>query len=187
MRWLRSLLVVGLLAGFGALLPSTPACACSCGALSAEEAVARADVVFVGVAVEVTVPWRGPLSSSGDPVTVTFDVSTVYKGDVPANARVRTVRDSATCGYPFVAGQRYLVHADRRTDGTWTTSLCDGNQPVDAATVLPAGGYSPGPAVAYPGEWPWGVLVAAALAAGALVVAGLLFRARRRRAAPPAS
>jgi len=150
--------------------------------MSADEAVARADLVFEGVAVDVAVPWRGPFLSSADPVIVTFDVSTVYKGDVPANARVQTVRDSASCGYRFEAGERYLVHVYLKEDGTWGTGLCDGNQLIKAATALPAGGYPPGPAVAYPRDWGlWPVVVAAVLAAGALAAVVLVVRARRRR------
>jgi len=188
MRWLRSVFVVGLIAGLGVLVPSTPACACSCGSMSAEEAVARADAVFVGVAVDVNTPWRGPLVSSADPVTVTFDVGTVYKGDVPANARVQTVRDTASCGYRFEEGQRYLVHVYVGEDGIWATGLCDGNQLIEATTALPASGYPPGPAVAYPRDWAlWPVVGAAVLAAGAVAAVLLLVRARRRRPAPPAS
>jgi hypothetical protein len=181
MRWLRSIVVVGLFAGVSVLVPSTPACACSCGSMSAEEAMARADAVFVGVVVDVVFPWQWPLASSADPVIATFEVDAVYKGDVPVNVRVQTVRDSASCGYPFEEGQRYLIHADQQTDGFWTTGLCDGNQRVDAATVLPAGGYGPGPAVIYP-RGPWPVLGAAVVAAGVLLVLLVFVRTRRRRA-----
>lgn len=187
MRWLRSFLVVGLLAGFGVLVPSAPACACDCGPLPAEEALAGADAVFAGVVADVASPWRGLTRSSADPVTVTFDVGTVYKGAVPVNARVQTARESPSCGYPFVAGQRYLVHVRVDADGIWRTGLCDGNQLLDAATALPEGGYPPGPAVTYSRQWPWPVLLSVALAAGALIAAVLLVRARRRRVTPSSS
>jgi len=185
MRWLGSVLAVGFLAGLGVVGPSAPACACDCGTLPAHEALARADAVFTGVVVDVAPPFRWREWSSADPVTVSFDVDRVYKGDVPANARLQTARESPSCGYPFEKGRRYLVYVTIRPDGTFTTTLCDGNQEVRATTALPAGGYPPGPAVAYPRPW-WLIALPAALAGGALVVVVLLVRARRRRRAAEA-
>lgn len=185
MRWLGSVLAVGFLAGLGVVGPSAPACACDCGTLPAHEALARADAVFTGVVVGVAAPLRWLEWSSADPVTVSFEVDTVYKGDVPANARVQTARESPSCGYPFEKGQRYLVYVNIQPDGTWTTTLCDGNQVVLATTALPAGGYPPGPAEVYPRPW-WPFALSAALAVGALAVVLLLGRARRRRRSAPA-
>ena len=74
MRWLRSLTAVGLLVGLAVLVPAAPACACSCPAVTAEEAVENAGVVFAGTVVAVDVPWRWLAVSGADPVTVTFEV-----------------------------------------------------------------------------------------------------------------
>jgi hypothetical protein len=181
---MRSLLAVGLLSGLSIVVPSSPACACDCASLSRDEALARADAVFVGVVTDVATPWRWLMWSSADPVTVTFDVDTAYKGVVPAEARVRTARESPSCGYPFEVGQRYLVYVDVQADGTWATTLCDGNQTVDETTALPIGGYPPVADMTQPRRW-W-PLGAAALAVGALAVVVFIARVRRRRRNAPA-
>jgi hypothetical protein len=192
MSWWRWLVVVCLLAGAGVLATAAPACACSCALVTPEEAFANADAVFVGVVEEIDEPWRGMFYSSADPVTVTFAVSDVYKGAVPANARLVTERDGASCGYEFAHGGRYLVHVHVRTDGEWRTSLCSGNSvlaqsgPVPA-TALPtevvrSGPYRPGPAIDYPRDWPLPLVLFGGL--GALIAVGgaLLLRRRRRHA-----
>jgi hypothetical protein len=184
MRWLRSLTAVGLLVGLAVLVPAAPACACSCPAVTAEEAVENAGVVFAGTVVAVDVPWRWLAVSGADPVTVTFEVGTVYKGAAPINARLQTARDGASCGYDFTPGSRYLVHVLIDQEGTWTTNACDGNRRLPAGTALPPSGYAPLPAVTHPGTWPGPVLIlGAALAAGAVVAVLLVLGSRRRRRA----
>ena len=44
-------------------------------------------------------------------VTVSFQVSEVWKGPQPVTLEVSTSRDGASCGYPFKEGQEYLVYA----------------------------------------------------------------------------
>jgi hypothetical protein len=81
-----------------------------------------AGLVFAGVVRDLD---RPAAAGSGDPVVVTFAVSEVYKGEVSATMRVLTPADGAVCGYQFVEGNRYLVHArieeqQRRLDGETT-------------------------------------------------------------------
>jgi hypothetical protein len=183
MRWLRSAVVVGLLASVGILIPAAPACACSCVEFTPEEAFASSDAVFAGRVVDIVDPWPGPVISSADPVTVAFEVSAVYKGDVPVNAQVQTARDGASCGYDFAEGGWYLVHVQSDQAGEWTTGLCSGNQRL-AAGAIPTDGYAPAGPVNHPQEWRFAALAAAGVAvvaaAGAIL---LLRRSRRRRAA----
>jgi hypothetical protein len=118
---------------------------------------------------------------------------TVYKGDVPANAKVHTVSSEISCGYEFQERTRYLVHVHIDQAGQWSTGLCSGNQmlPAETATApatddssvpvaLPTGGYGPGPRVDC-GQWPWALVPIGGLAAAAAVL--LFVRARRRRTA----
>jgi hypothetical protein len=80
-RLLRPVAATGfaLLAALAAgLLAASHAGACSCVFRSPAEAFAAADVVFTGRAISRTAPSAGPIRSTGDPVTWTFEVSAVH-------------------------------------------------------------------------------------------------------------
>ncbi|MBI4940876.1 MAG: hypothetical protein HY830_09020 [Actinobacteria bacterium] len=207
-RAVRSVLSFALaLAGAGVLLVtgSLPASACSCAVgppdtqAEADALLAGADAVFVGslVARRDSAPGTDGQVSSGDPATLTFAVSTVYKGDVAALQQVSTARSSSTCGLEVAEEAPYLLFAER-AGGALRTSLCSGSTP-DLAYATWAGsppqgavatgdvpGASPtGAAGADPvADRPW--LLAATAAAGAValaVTAGLAVALRRRRPA----
>jgi hypothetical protein len=105
--------------------PNT-AFACSCAPQGAQHYVSNATVVFTGVVTSVSGFPLGLMCSSTSPVAVTFDVETVYKGDVPRTVRLHTVSSGASCGYTFETGRRYTVFP-RMTDGKLDTGLCQGN------------------------------------------------------------
>lgn len=170
-------MVVLLVAGLGVVIRASPAFACSCAGYTPAEAFAAADAVFVGRVVEVDESVFGPIIGSADPVTVTFDVSSVRKGSVPANAKVQTARDGASCGYDFAEGGFYLVHAS--AGDPLTTGLCSGNEVVGAelATGL-SGGYPPAPPVPDEPLWPWGLGLGGAVLL--LALAAFLLRRRQR-------
>jgi hypothetical protein len=130
--WL-SVVVVG-----SALFFSLPPCtvfACSClqpGTPIAE--LNRSDAVFAGTVVAIDGPSGVPTlttsfpfivfqNSSADPVSVTFDVSDVWKGPAYRQISVATSGDSASCGYSFQIGETYLVYAMGQ-GAELTTSLC---------------------------------------------------------------
>jgi len=140
---LRSMLVIGLVTAMGVLVRAAPACACSCRELTQEEALALADVVFAGTVTDVHSSATGPIYSSADPVTVTFEVDTVQKGDVPASVQVQTVVSEISCGYEFRERSRYLVYVHVDQAGQWTTGLCNGNRVLDPWTGPRAGDPSP--------------------------------------------
>jgi hypothetical protein len=175
----RAAVVVAILSG-GAVLasPAGPACACSCAISTEAEAAQRADVVFLGTVVEIDKPFAVSFEGSGDPVTVTFAVTDVYKGGVPANAQIQTERLGISCGYVFAAGARYLVYASIDETGTWRTSLCSGNRQLAAGESVPLGGHAPGPWINRPSSRPW--LLALGGAAVLLVIAVALMARRRR-------
>lgn len=56
-------------------------------------------------------------------VEVTFDVSTVWKGLVSKTIIVKTADNSAACGYPFRAGEEYIVYAYGEEDDL-QTGIC---------------------------------------------------------------
>lgn len=170
--------VAGLVA-----LPPSPACACSCKSLTEQEAFDAAGAVFVGTVTDVDIPGIGPIIGSADRVNVSFVVSKVYKADVPADVVVRTVRDGASCGYPFAVGSRYVVFATA-DDGVWRTGLCSGTQLLPPA-VEPTGfadGYSPGPAAGNLDRRPPWPIVAGVAGLLVATAAAVLVWVRRRRA-----
>ncbi|WP_088287650.1 hypothetical protein [Kineosporia sp. A_224] len=205
-RAVRSVLSVVLaLAGAAVLLVtgSLPASACSCAVgppatqAEADALLAGADAVFVGslVARGDTAPGAGGEISSGDPASLTFAVTRVFKGDVAAVQAVGTARSSSSCGLEVAEGTPYLLFAER-TGGALRTSLCSGSTPDLAyatwagsppeGAVAAGGAPAASPTVAagadpVASDRPWLLAATAAAAAVALAVTGGLAVARRRR------
>jgi hypothetical protein len=101
------------------------ALACICHRETREEQVAAATQIFRGrvVALEQNERWDFATLS------VTFDVSTVWKGPRAATLMVYSSgRDESFCGYPFEVGEDYIVYATViwERDGAWLpyTSHC---------------------------------------------------------------
>ncbi|HEU4481040.1 MAG TPA: hypothetical protein VFS18_04070 [Actinomycetota bacterium] len=125
----------------GALVVVAPqgALACSCVPPPPDEvAIERSDAVFSGTVTEARDPQKGaPVVSSGGAVFYTMEVDTVVKGQVDATEEVRTALSSASCGYRFREGKRYLVFAmEHERSGDPTVSLCSNTRPVsDSETI----------------------------------------------------
>lgn len=107
-------------------LPVKYALACSCVPPPGDrEALVSTDVVFSGTVTGIDDPEGDKkMISSGRPVTYTFAVDAVAKGVVAANEQVGSAADSASCGFGFRDGRRYVVFADEDKKGDLTTSLC---------------------------------------------------------------
>ena len=126
---LRLALIV-LLIGLWFVMHPERSHACSClppgpPSLALEEATS----VFLGRVVSIRHLERADgMVSSGDPTTVEFDVSTVWKGSTSPTQRIMTNRGGASCGYTFVEGDEYLVYSH---DG-WV-GLCDRTSLVSGA------------------------------------------------------
>lgn len=99
--------------------------ACSCVPLGTpSEALERSGAVFAGRVVSMEV--NRFMSSGADPVTIEFDVKTVWKGPVSRTMRLTTPVLEASCGYTFVIGVEYLVYS---WDGS-EVNLCSRTQPL---------------------------------------------------------
>ncbi|GGG00620.1 hypothetical protein GCM10010912_51840 [Paenibacillus albidus] len=99
--------------------------ACSCVVPGAPlEELERSAAVFSGEVVSVEAK-PSVVQSSGDPVTVTFNVQTIWKGEVGSTVTVTTAMSSASCGFEFTEGESYLVysHKGEGSDGL-KVSLC---------------------------------------------------------------
>lgn len=162
---IRSSLAALLL--FVLLLSTTDqAFACSCMMPAPPlEAMANSDAVFAGKVVRID-GQEGAMISSADPIKVVFEVSRVWKGEQNAAISLATARDSASCGFPFMVGEEYLVYANSSETGL-TTGLCSRTMQLSAAADDLAAlgeGVVPPPAE-QSGFSPalWGVAVAAVL------------------------
>ncbi|RXT06563.1 hypothetical protein [Ammoniphilus sp. CFH 90114] len=108
--------------------------ACSCVETpSPQVALNQADAVFVGRAENITTDNKFSLGSSVDPVLISFEVSTVWKGNEQNNVEVMTVSGSESCGYSFDLGKEYLVYAFKNDRGELQTNICTRTTPLSAA------------------------------------------------------
>ncbi len=177
----RFTLVMIILVGFMAATPQQ-AYACSCIPPSPPlESMATSDAVFSGKVTRIEAE-EAPIMSSADPVKVVFEVSRVWKGAEDGAIALSTARDSASCGYDFVAGQEYLVYAHSSESGL-TTGLCTRTMPLSAAGEDLAAlgeGVVPAP-VAQPASTsiPW-VLAAGAVGIGLVLLAAIYLKKPRR-------
>ncbi|WP_156417410.1 hypothetical protein [Paenibacillus etheri] len=114
---------------FMALLTVRPSVtyACSC-VVPAEplEALESSSAVFTGKVVDKKEP-KGTIISSADPVKVTFEVDSSWKGVKGNKVTLTTALSSASCGFEFVKGESYIVYANANGEGDsgeLVASLC---------------------------------------------------------------
>ena len=126
---LRLVLMVSLSGTWLVVHPETSH-ACSCLPLDPPPlALEEADAVFVGrvASLRHTESQDGWVSTA-DPVTVEFDVSTIWKGRNSKTLRLRTNRSEVSCGYEFIEGREYLVYAHSSR-----VSYCSRTRPLSTA------------------------------------------------------
>jgi len=126
------------------VLQTGPAYACSCRAdVALDQRIAEGDAAFVGVLTgrDEVLP-QGEIISSGRPTIAHFRVDQSVKGGIGAQVDARTAASGASCGLEVLVGERIgiILH---RTDGGWTSSLCDQVEP--AALLAPGGPDGPAP------------------------------------------
>ena len=126
--------------------------ACECvESNSPEERLNEASAVFLGRVVDMHFEdWPFEIDTTAvppeEPLTVEFNVHTVWKGEVSKVTRLTTAR-SEPCGYPFKMFEDYLVYADGKI-GSLEVRACSRTQPAtEAQEDLGAlgDGYPPGP------------------------------------------
>ncbi len=134
-------LSVSLLTVLGA---PTPAYGCSCEDAGLNEFADEVDLAFVGQQVS-----RVVYDEIADNSTVlTFEVETVYKGDVSAIVRLATNAQESACGMDYSGAGRVAIVASKWR-GSLSVNLCrsfvseadlqqefgDGHVPIAAATI----------------------------------------------------
>lgn len=125
--------------------------ACFCGVIQPCEAIAWADVVFVGRVVEnaqekadgnllwnvsrlsVTKTLVGTLGPSVTMVPLGRPDPEDVTASLHQAPHLWTGRNS--CDYGFAVGKEYLVYARRAPNGRWTTGLCSGTKPIAEAAA----------------------------------------------------
>jgi len=146
-------LVVAVAAAAFLGIGTETALACSCtssGTSSGDrEALDQADAVFVGEVVRYDPPPEREIMSTADPVTWTFAVTDVYKGDVTASQEVVSEAGGSSCGLEIPRRGKFLVFASRRSSdmdvgiGQYYAGLCGGTRSIDEApSGAPAEGSS---------------------------------------------
>ena len=93
------------------------------------------EIVFVGTVISVDIQDR---TSFGMTNRNRFRVEEVFSGirRNETEADVYTNPGSCTCGLEFQTGKRYLVFANRATEGTLPTAVCSLVRPVEQASAL---------------------------------------------------
>ncbi|WP_424767822.1 hypothetical protein [Paenibacillus sp. sgz302251] len=152
-KWFVIILSCSILLSGGLIAKPTAAYACSCAAPSSTEQqvkdeLERKSAIFAGTVTEVIKPSGLKIMSSADLVQVSFEVSTVWKGEVARQASVYTAMSSAGCGYEnFTVGKAYLVSAYNNPTKL-ETGVCELTKPLSSATeelAVLGDGYLPSP------------------------------------------
>jgi len=131
-------------------IASAPAQACSCLAPGdAVEAAGEADAVFAGTVLRQEATDRradSPLMAriksffgmqvrhGPDERRFALNVDEPFKGVASSTIEVVTSADSASCGYSFQVGRKYLVFAQREEGRLWV-SLCSATAPADSVSA----------------------------------------------------
>jgi hypothetical protein len=71
-----------------------------------------------------------PATSWSGNLTITFGVSSVWKGDIGQKVVVSTASNDAQCGYPFTLCEDYLVYAYGFDGGVANVGLCGRTAPL---------------------------------------------------------
>jgi len=194
---LLTLWLSGLLLAAGLTIAPPQAAACSCaGPPPLAVDLERQTAVFAGEVVDIEEANGGLMRSSADPMRVTFEVDTSWKGVRTKQVVVQTAMSGASCGYEsFEVGRKYVVFATGPMEQL-ETGLCTRTAPLESSAALTAelgpaleivepaeangrGASTDRPASA--GGSRWWMFAFAALAGGALLSAILARAAFRRR------
>jgi hypothetical protein len=152
-----------------------PAYGCSCAIAEPKQMLEWGPVAFVGTIGGVAPGGQGEFGAQH---VLTYQVETVFAGEVPAEVDIVTADNSAACGIDAVVGTRMAVFA---TDegGRLTAGLCS---ITDAETAIQALGPGTPPVAAVDNSPPfdWQVVW---LGAGGLVLVVVAWLLTRRRSA----
>lgn len=122
------LLMLSVLVVFMTLLTVRPQVTYACSCVippSPLESMEKSTAVFEGTVTSVKKSSK-LVQSSGDPMYVTFLTGAHWKGELGEQVTVSTAQSSASCGFEFTKGERYLVYARGETEGADGTGGANG-------------------------------------------------------------
>lgn len=175
-RMTRLIGATALVLMVSAIGPIAQVYACSCMILGPGDALANADVAFVGVVARIDDPTAAPVVSSGDPVFYTFAVEEPLKGEPGAQLVVSSSRDSASCGVTFNVAERWRVYANADGEGGVVTGSCSGNELIATGVEIPE------IAAPEPAPPPFAVFVAGGAILAVIAVSAFAFMRPSRKA-----
>ena len=146
---MRRGLTLAAVAVAACLLGADSASACSCVPPNPPKLLKQSDGAFIGrlVAIrEVDPPAEGAPISSGDPVDYVYRVGRVFKRGPGLRrgrrVKVRSPRDSATCGLPDGRGRLYGLFVQRH-NRRWHGNLCQVVTPAQMRHAAEGSGPTP--------------------------------------------
>ncbi len=106
--------------------------ACSCILPYVWREWEESEAVFLGTVMDIQYLPPAPVMSSGEPITYTFDVHSVYKLGELSPVNVQSARETDSCGAGLEIGETYIVYAYRyqEQESLWTNS-CTHTHPAD--------------------------------------------------------
>ena len=108
--------------------------ACSCMRMTACEAFARADAVFIGSVRSSSAVKSSNESDAFSQVAYRFSIEQTFFGVESQEVEVLTGRGGGDCGYVFRSSISYLIYAYRdSTTGKFSTSSCTRTRPLGEA------------------------------------------------------
>src|SRR4051812_13343979 len=115
-----------ILAGVLMAMPDRVALGCSCGGSGgpACQAAWTADAVFSGTVVSIARVEADGAERRSPSMLVTFQIDRGFINAAAGSVSILTGTSGGDCGYPFKAGERYLVYANRTSGAGLTTGIC---------------------------------------------------------------
>lgn len=144
--FIRTGLII-LLIGLALVVPPDRIHACSCAPLEPPaRALEKSAAVFAGSVVSIDEDYGGEY-----PVTIEFDVTTVWKGPDHQTAYLRTSSGGGLCGFRFALDLEYLVYSQ---DGVRVSACSRTRNLVGASDDLAVLGVGRSPAPGSVGPTP---------------------------------
>ncbi len=129
MKFMKKYVGIGLVALLFAIVLTSFSLACSCMMTGTPaEHLGVFDAVFEGEVTEIEHNTRGVT----DFYEIEFKVSRAWKGVTHDEIEIETSDSSASCGFNFVEGKKYIVYANDE-EGRLTVNICSRTALVDDA------------------------------------------------------
>lgn len=102
--------------------------ACDCGSSTIEEKIQRADLIVIGIVKSITDVEESCFNGDCLTISIEIELKRMVKGRVQKDIIfVNTMKNTASCGYPFVKNEAYLIFLKKeKNKEIYFSSLCSG-------------------------------------------------------------